>query len=560
MGRKHDRGGDGARNEPAPNEAAQATAKSALVPDAEQAGESDAAPVASKDTIDQENPPQNPGELARFLRERLGITVPGSAGDGCSPLAYLSHTFFEGRRFVSADVAEDDRDAADCVVWANRGGGKTFLGAVATMLDLIFKKGIQVRILGGSLEQSKRMQEHLSRLFEHEAAAELLKPGRFGRGARSISLRNGSRAEVLAASETSVRGVRVQKVRCDEVELFDAALWRAVQLTTRSLKVKGPWGESVCGSIEALSTMHLPYGIMWDLVGAGVGGTGESPAAAPKRRVFRWGLADVLESCGNEHACTACNLFEDCRGRAKAIAPEQGGHVRIVDAQMQKRRVDVATWRSEMLCLEPRTHDLVYAEFDPRLHVLGLAGEDGDGEGEGDTYIAGMDFGFRAETAILVARLRADGTVVVEHELIAKQRVLRRHVEALEALMRPRGGLGALEWLAADPAGNARNEQSGKANIQILRDAGVAARSRRQDVEKGIAQVRARLAPATGPARLFVHARCTRLIECLRRYHFKPGDGRSQVPAKGEFDHACDALRYMVGMLDAGHEVKVTTW
>jgi hypothetical protein len=150
--------------------------------------------------------------------------------------------------------------------------------------------------------------------------------------------------------------------------------------------------------------------------------------------------------------------------------------------------------------------------------------------------------------------------VVVEHELIAKQRVLRRHVEALEALMRPRGGLGALEWLAADPAGNARNEQSGKANIQILRDAGVAARSRRQDVEKGIAQVRARLAPATGPARLFVHARCTRLIECLRRYHFKPGDGRSQVPAKGEFDHACDALRYMVGMLDAGHEVKVTTW
>ena len=167
----------------------------------------------------------------------------------------------------------DSHDPADCVVWANRGGGKTFLGAVATMLDLVFKPGIQVRILVCSLEQSKRMQDHLTRLFEHERLAPLLKPGRAGRAARSVTLANGSRAEILAASETSVRGVRVQKVRCDEVELFTPSLWRAVQLTTRSLNVSGPWGPTVRGSIEALSTMHLPYGIMWDLVGAGIGGS-----------------------------------------------------------------------------------------------------------------------------------------------------------------------------------------------------------------------------------------------------------------------------------------------
>lgn len=516
--------------------------------------------------------PRNPAELAAFLREQLAITVPmamDGLGEGdsvlraASPLEYLSHTFFEGLRFDRAEVDTGERGPPDSVVWANRGGGKTFLGAVATMLDLVFKPGIQVRILGGSLEQSKRMQEHLSRLFEHPALARLVKPGREGRGARSITLINTSRAEVLAASETSVRGVRVQKVRCDEVELFDPALWRAVQLTTRAMHVEGPWGPVVRGSIEALSTMHLPYGIMWDLVGAGVGGSAHLPAASPARRLFRWGLVDALEHCTEEHTCDTCNLFEDCRGRAKTTDPARGGHIRIADAQAQKRRVDVETWRSEMLCLEPRTHDLVYPEFAPATHVVGLAGDEPgprSGNGTDKEWIGGMDFGFRAETAILLGRIGEDNVLTIEHELIATQRVLRRHIEALQGLMRSRGGLSALRWLAADPAGNAKNDQSGEANIALLREAGIAARSRKMEIAEGLKLVRARLAPASGPPRLFVHARCTRLIESLRRYHFKPGDGRSQVPAKGEFDHACDALRYMVAMLDASREVKVGVW
>src|SRR4051812_25940975 len=62
-----------------------------------------------------------------------------------TPLDYLAHAFFESA------------SETDAVVWACRGGGKTMIGAVATLLDMLFKPGIQIRILGGSKDQSSRM-------------------------------------------------------------------------------------------------------------------------------------------------------------------------------------------------------------------------------------------------------------------------------------------------------------------------------------------------------------------------------------------------------------------
>ena len=56
-----------------------------------------------------------------------------------------------------------EQGKSDPLGYACRGGGKTLLGAVATLLDMIFKPGIDIRILGGSQIQSERMYEHLRR-------------------------------------------------------------------------------------------------------------------------------------------------------------------------------------------------------------------------------------------------------------------------------------------------------------------------------------------------------------------------------------------------------------
>src|SRR3954453_6170510 len=57
-----------------------------------------------------------------------------------------------------------------------------------------------------------------------------------GKTARRLSLKNGSSAAVLTQSQRAVRGLRVQKLRCDEVEMFNADIWEAAQLGRKSKK------------------------------------------------------------------------------------------------------------------------------------------------------------------------------------------------------------------------------------------------------------------------------------------------------------------------------------
>ncbi|MFN7022167.1 MAG: hypothetical protein ACK4WH_12690 [Phycisphaerales bacterium] len=540
-----------------------------------------AKPVEPVPPGDHSPAPPTPEALHGWIAEHLDIHIAqDSLIDGhAAPFDYLVHAFFEGRyrRGPSgwALAAADSPRSPDCVVWANRGGGKTFLGALATLLDMVFKPGVQVRILAGSLEQSGHMHEHLRGFFELPAFAPMV------RGAvtsRRIVLTNGSRVQVLSASERSVRGTRVNKVRCDEVDLFDRQIWNAAQLTTRSKRLPGPWGDSVSGAVEALSTMQNPYGLMWGLVTDRHGaGTDTVRAGAPPRALFRWGVVDALEHCPPERPCDRCGLHDDCAGRAKLRPPDRAGHLAVDDALAQKARVDRQTWKSEMLCLRPARSDTVYPEFETDLHVL----DEGDARLRARApiaYFAGMDFGWRSETVVLLASLDAAGTLVVEREHAAARLTINDHVamirswvdqgatDALNPVLDPRRGI---EWISIDPAGAATNDQTARSNAALLRAAGFTVRVRRHAVRDGLRLVRARLAPALAidpdqrpadgqapPPRLFVHARCRRLIECLQRYRYTGAEQSAEPDKREGFDHACDALRYLVVGLDLHHPVR----
>ena len=140
------------------------------------------------------------------------------------------------------------------------------LGAVATVLDLLFKPGVRVRILGGSLEQSSKMYEHLLTLLDRPMLGGVRGQVLANRPTqRHIRLTNGSEAAILAGSQRSVRGTRVHKLRCDEVEEFDPDVWRAAQMVTRSEVLHGL---PVRGTLEAFSTMHRSHGLMSGLVAA----------------------------------------------------------------------------------------------------------------------------------------------------------------------------------------------------------------------------------------------------------------------------------------------------
>lgn len=191
--------------------------------------------------------PANREDLRNYVKVFLGLDVPDvSLCEGHStPMDYLWFCY-------SIDFAFGlQRSCGDAVIWANRAGGKTQLGAVATLLDCIFKPGCQVRILGGSLEQSSRMYDYLAGYVGSGYEKELAGP--FFKG--KCSFANGSSVQVLTQSAKSVRGTHVHKLRCDEIELFDPAVLEAAHFTTQSTN-------GICSSMETISTMHRPYGLM----------------------------------------------------------------------------------------------------------------------------------------------------------------------------------------------------------------------------------------------------------------------------------------------------------
>lgn len=568
--------------------------------------------------------PTTPDALHAWLATHLNIRVPRSAliEGNCAPFEYLQFAFFGDTQpqtpsSVHTDVLsptleeeveqssfraaseKDDREAnclTDCVVWANRGGGKTFLGAVATLLDLVFKPGIEVRILGGSMEQSRRMHTHLRRLFDsrtNEALAEMV-AGRITE--RKLSLKNGSEVELLAQSHTSVRGTRVQKLRCDEVDLFDREVWEAAQLTTRSKQCGDVF---VRGSVECLSTMHVPHGVMHELV---------QDARAGTRKLFRWGVVDALEHCPPSRECPKCVLLPECAGKAKQRSEQDAGHIAIDDAIGMKRRVAVATWEAEMLCLRPTRSSSVLPEFDPRVHVVtklpqwmqteveseltdgvndvlgshGRAAHGSESRGipGGGIWIAGMDFGYRAPTVVVWACVDERGVLWVVDEYVATGRVIEDHIRIVTSGLKGADGQRArnaaaepspicwpkCDWIGVDPAGNNTNDHSGVSSVTKMRQAGLVVKSRRMNVADGLNLVRARLAPAAGEGvggehngpRLYIHERCGKLIESLERYHYPEDDPESDSPVKRDgFDHAVDALRYMIQNLDKPHKTGV---
>ena len=446
-------------------------------------------------------PPRDDDQLRGWVSMMLGIHVPRQ------PLTYLSHTFFER--------------PGDLIVWANRGGGKTFYGAVATLLDMIFKPGIKLCILGGSFDQSARMHEHLRSFLDTDA----LRPIVNGRITRTgVRLTNGSSVMLLAQAETSVRGQRVHKLRCDEVELFDEDIWRAAQFVTRG----GTCGPTrVPGRIEVFSTMHQPFGLMSELV------------QRDDANVLRWNALDVIEQCEPARECQTCPLWAACQGRAKRA----DGFVPVEDVIAQMQRSSATAFESEMLCVRPSTSDSVYPSFDVDVHVRPIEAN------RSLMWVGGIDFGLRNPFVMLWAQLRPTPRGVRLEVIDAYQKegdIVPRHLKAIAAR-----GWPAARWVGVDPAGLQRNEQTGVSTIALLRQAGHVVRHASGRIHDGIERVRQLIEPADGEGpRLLIHPRCEPLIEAMVKYHFNPKRMRDENPVKDGADHAADALRYLVMNLE----------
>ncbi len=456
------------------------------------------------------NPCKTADQLRHWLAEYLDLHLPDRAvcDTHQSPMQYIVSAYFEPAR--------------DQVVWAPRGGGKTTLAAAATLLELLHKPGISIRILGGSLEQSLRMWETLIGWL-HEKFPEMLeKPNAT---ARKVRLTNGSSAAILTQSQKSVRGLRVQKLRCDEVELFDSSIWSAAQMITRSKEIdveNGSEKQSIRGSIEALSTMHEVGGLMQEIIDHG---------QSTGKQIVRWCLLDVLEKCPDRRSCESCSLFPECKGIAKSAC---NGFFKIDDAISIKSRVSQEAWDTEMLCKRPSRKGSVFPMLDEQLHLRDQCPFNYYNNSE---WWLAMDFGFSAPLVCLWV-VRHGEMIYVADEHVQRGLTIDQHLEIISSRDWP-----GTNRIACDPAGAGPNEQTARSNIDLLKDRGYVVKSRGSRIVDGVEQIRANLRSATGDVRLMIHPRCRNLWSALRNYRY--ASNASELPLKdGTNDHCIDALRY----------------
>ena len=450
--------------------------------------------------------------LQRYIETYLGLHVPSKrlCEGHRSPMDYLWYAYSGDMRGIRN---RSKGKIGDCIVWANRGGGKTLLAAVLTLLDSLFKPGCETRILGGSGEQARRMYEYLAHFisgaFTAQIEGALLKT--------RCLFKNGSRVEVLTQSTTSVRGQHVQKLRCDELELFDADVFSAAHFTTHST-------ETIRAAMELLSTMHRPYGLMRKVV---------RQAAERGTPVFQWCVWEVIEKCVGR-SCSQCPLWSDCKGKAK----KGSGHLRVDDVIAQMKRASRAGWESEMLCLRPSLENIVFAEFDPDVHVKPI-----DLDANLPLYRS-IDFGYVNPFVCLWIQVARDGTVRVIDEYVQSRCLLAAN--AGEVLARTGVSEEKVAATFCDPSGGARNAMTGTSEIKELRNCGIRARGRSTRILDGVEKIRASIRGGDGSSSFLVSPRCPRLIEALSCYHY-PDDPAvpTETPFKdGLYDHPIDALRY----------------
>jgi hypothetical protein len=427
-----------------------------------------------------------------------------------------------------------DRPAIS-LVHGPRGGGKSYLRALATHFDSIRYANHSTRILGGSLAQSKQVYNAL-RSFEDKA------PDLFRSFAaeRSVYI-NGSDVEILAASSKSVRGPHVPTLALDEVDEIDSDLREAAMgmCMTRS---------PARGMISMTSTWHKVAGPMANLVDLAVSG------AFP---IWRFCAFEVLEECPPDRSgerlenCPACPLVSWCHdtpdGRPKA--KRSAGHYTI-DSLIQKvQATSRRTFEADYLCKGPRAEGLWFSEFDhgnvsdlavfdPRLE-LHLAVDPGATTGAVFFQVSKRTDPF---TGIEQAEVRviADG--------LLENRPAEEVARELRELARTRFG-DRIDRLTIDSAGGARTAVGPKV-IELYALGGLGEPrfwpKYAGSVRDQLALLESLVKAADGRRSLLIHPSCKPTIQAFENYRRAKRGGQWQdYPEDPQHPHEdlMDALR-----------------
>ncbi len=467
-----------------------------------------------------------------------------------SPFGFIADAFFH----PEYDIAG----------WAGRSGGKTLGASIIARLAYLYTAGLQSRVLSGSQDQANNLYEYWMNW-----AATIHSEQVSGKVNIHRTRINGGKFEILTASQKSVRGPKVQLLFEDERDEIDYSLTEAAQ---GMLAAK----EGIPSRTIHASTWHRVGGSMGKLI-----------AACPDNgvRLHKWNLWECISQCPEKRHeqgrnCPSCPLGTDClaarrsyagdaRGSAgiggenrgvgvKAgsdnntpkyergnkrqigIAAEPFGIFTVEDAIKRYQKLSRETIDAEYLCKRPSPEGLVYPSFDPLKHVKKTAPD-------GMKIYRVFDWGYRVFVSLWLG-IDKNGTVWLLDTYKAEEGNLKTHADYIIAHDKSTAIAGTF----CDPAGNQKNDQTGRSNVEELRKYGIKCIWRTDrlstTVENGVKLVRNYLNPASGPPRFYIVRSPANQasITALQSYENMKVNGVfiDKVKDPQEYEHIPDALRY----------------
>jgi hypothetical protein len=444
--------------------------------------------------------PQTDQELQQWVHEHLGIWIPDKqiCPDHVAPLTAFADAFF----------ARHPR-----AVWKGSRGlaGKTVLLAALSLSEAILL-GAGVTLLGGSGEQSIRVHHYMNGQDPALANTFWAAPN----APRNLLIGDSSKRETrlvnrgylnaLMASQASVRGPHPQRLRGDEIDEMEEAIWDAAQ--GQPMEAAGI-AEQVVGS----STHQYPDGTM-----------SRELQMAQERGwpVFIW-----------------------CYKESMA-----GGWLTSAQVERKKAAVSAYMWQTEFELQEPTTQGhRVYVSFSRKENVRPVVDTGGE-------LLIGMDFNVAPMSAVVCVRAGDELHQIDEIEIFDSGTEDMAQEIAMRYCAEKYGLAGVVVRdrqpreieIHPDPSGSARKTSApvGQTDFTILRRAGfrVKAPNIAPLVVDRVNEVNALALNAQGRRRLFIHPRCTKTIKCLDALPYK--DNSSIIDKSLNIDHLPDALGYVV--------------
>jgi hypothetical protein len=307
--------------------------------------------------------PKDDDALDRLLRDWFGMKLPATR---CCQNHQTPWEAFHDAFFARSILA----------IWkASRGlGGKSHtLAALCAMEALCYRA--DVKVLGGSGEQSKRILESMTKLWASPTAPREALQG--DPGASKQKFIWGNTIEALLASQKSVRGPHPQRLRLDEIDemsqpILDAALGQPMN--------KGWIQSHVVGS----STHQYPNGTMTRMI--------RRATTEEGLKLFEWCFQENLEPHG------WLSMAEVVRKRAMMTANAWNVEIELQEPSTEGRAINsekVEQAFREDVTLEP---------YDPGQKADPAKGIEARPAGK---YVTGADWA-KSKNFTIIVTIRTD--------------------------------------------------------------------------------------------------------------------------------------------------------